>query len=566
MSTLDSIQISQRGIGHALADGYLQVPKNQRSYKWEETHVLDLFQDIGSAIADHEGEYFLGSIVVAGKTNRPEVVDGQQRLATTTILLAAIRDYFVATGDSTRADDLERDYLLTRELRSGATTPRLKLNAADNDFFRTRILSRADSEQRKAAQKSSLSKDSHKRIDVAAKLAAAHVAAIVKPYSETKKAERLIDWVDYIRDQSRVIWVTVPDHANAFVIFETLNDRGLELTIADLLKNYLFGRSGDRMAESEQRWMQMIGALEAVTTDDISVMYIRHMWASLYGPVREKHLYSSIKKQTKNQQKAVDLATELADNAGCYAAILNSDHEMWGQYGSASRRHIATLRMLRAEQMRPLILAVLKTFSVAEAKKALPLFVSWAVRFLIVGGHGGGVMEKTYSECAVAVRAAKIKTTAELAKHLKPSVPSDRQFEAAFATSTVSQLNLARYYLRTLELKKGGEKEPEMVPNSEESDVNLEHVLPQNPGKDWKNFTPELAAASYRRLGNMALMRVKANNSIGNAKFSVKLAQYKKSSYILTKSLGKYAEWGITQIDERQAELASLAVETWPIS
>lgn len=88
MQSLEEMKIVLEGIGHALSDNLLAVPIHQRSYAWEDQHINDLLQDIGSAISKNENEYFLGSIVVArGTGDRPEVVDGQQRLATTTILL-----------------------------------------------------------------------------------------------------------------------------------------------------------------------------------------------------------------------------------------------------------------------------------------------------------------------------------------------------------------------------------------------------------------------------------------------------------------------------------------------
>jgi uncharacterized protein with ParB-like and HNH nuclease domain len=150
VSPLRSIDIELEGIGHVLSDNTLAVPVYQRSYAWEERHVRDLFQDLADAIARHEPEYFLGSIVVIENAAgpRPEVVDGQQRLATTTILLAAIRDYIYGREDRQRASDIERMYLITRHIRSQEETPRLQLNESDHDFFMKRILLTPDSVDR----------------------------------------------------------------------------------------------------------------------------------------------------------------------------------------------------------------------------------------------------------------------------------------------------------------------------------------------------------------------------------------------------------------------------------
>ncbi|ADB16150.1 protein of unknown function DUF262 [Pirellula staleyi DSM 6068] len=566
MATIDGIQISREGIGHAIADNYLAVPVYQRSYAWEESHVEDLFHDLATAIANSESEYFLGSIVVTNDPNGiPEVVDGQQRLATTIVLLAAIRDYFSNNKDQKRADGIEHKFLMSTDLRSQEIVPRMKLNETDNDYFKSRVLLKPDDPVRKEHQKAIPNKDSHRKLHAAAKIAAQQVNNIVKQYKESDRGDRLIDWVDYLCEKARVIWVTVPDHSNAFVIFETLNDRGLELSISDLLKNYLFGRSGDRIKEVQQRWASMTGALETVSSEGISVLYIKHLWASMYGPVREKHLYTKIREQVKNKQGAIDLATNLSENATCYAAILNPSHELWNSYGTSARKHVETLRSLRAEQLRPLVLAVVKSFSENEAKKALKLFVCWAVRFLIVGGHGGGVMEKAYAERALEVRNDSIKNTKQLAKAMLEVIPSDAAFESAFASARVSQANLARYYLRAIELKKRKVAEPELVPNSEEEVINLEHVLPATPQTKWKGFTPEIADAYYKRIGNLCLLKATANSLIGNSPFSQKVKVYAQSEFELTSSISKNNEWTVDTIAKRQLELAKLAVETWPI-
>src|SRR5215210_7314580 len=145
VSGLSEMDIELDGIGHILSDNRLEVPRYQRSYAWTDKHVKDLFTDLADALQNDEPEYFLGSIVAIGTdTDRIEVVDGQQRLATVTILLAAIRDYFFKNGESERASDIEREYLARRDLRTQEVIPNLRLNELDNDFFAKRIVSRPD--------------------------------------------------------------------------------------------------------------------------------------------------------------------------------------------------------------------------------------------------------------------------------------------------------------------------------------------------------------------------------------------------------------------------------------
>lgn len=559
MPTLEQMNIMLEGIGHALSDNLLAVPMYQRSYAWEDRHVADLFQDIATAIRKDENEYFLGSIVITRATaNRPEVVDGQQRLATTSILLAAIRDWFFNNGDEARAQDIEKDSLTTRDFRTQETDSRLRLNQVDQDFYSKRILCRPGDGNRSIHP----GRESHRRIERAAELAKQHVENIAS-LSNTP-IESLADWIEYLNTKVKVIWVSVPSYANAFTIFETLNDRGLDLAISDLLKNHLFHLAGDRITEAQQRWISMFGALEAVGGENIVVDYIRHLWSSKYGSTREKDLYDKIKAIITSKQAAIDFTTDLAENAKLYAAILNVDHVHWKEYGSSSREHMATINLLRMIQIRPLLLAILAKYSRNEVIKVLPAMVSWVVRFLISGGLGGGMLEKHYSDRANEVWSGTLDSASSLVEKMREVVPSDRKFEVAFASARVSTNYLARYYLRGLENQFHGEENPELVPNPNEEAINLEHILPEQPSTAWSHVDAEMASAYYNRIGNLALTQVKINVEIGNDGFSEKKEYYASSGYNLTSSLTSFPEWGPEQIDTRQKELAKLAVQTWP--
>jgi uncharacterized protein with ParB-like and HNH nuclease domain len=304
-----------------LMDKRLSVPIYQRSYAWEATHATALYQDISGAIANNEDEYFLGSIVVTEPTtDRLEVVDGQQRLATITVLVAAIRDYFSHSGDKDRASDVERDFLLLRDRRTQERIPRLVLNENDRDFFTKSVLSPSDSPDRNAMP----ARDSHRRIANVATVAHDHVAAVAKT---GKASSRLLDLLEFIEKRALVIWVQVPDHANAFTIFETLNDRGLDLAISDLLKNFLFLSSQDRIGEVQQHWVAMVATLAAVDNEAMLVDYIRHYWSSTHGATRGRELYARIKAVILSKQTALDFAKDLEGNAKRYAAILNTDHQ-----------------------------------------------------------------------------------------------------------------------------------------------------------------------------------------------------------------------------------------------
>src|SRR5215213_7927157 len=110
------IDIKDLGIGLVLKQHTLSVPLNQREYSWTEKEVTDLFDDLQKAIDDKEDIYFLGTIALTGSNPHvPQVTDGQQRLATTMILLTAMRDYYRDNGDEWNANWIHREFLSTPE-------------------------------------------------------------------------------------------------------------------------------------------------------------------------------------------------------------------------------------------------------------------------------------------------------------------------------------------------------------------------------------------------------------------------------------------------------------------
>jgi len=516
--TRGKIEFDHIGIGTALSRYLLKVPVNQREYSWEERHILDLLHDFTNAIRTNKASYFLGTVVLTDNDGGPpEVADGQQRLATTTILLAAIRDYLSSRGEDVLANSVENDFLFKIIRETKEISPRLSLNVDDNEFFRKRILSKPDSTEREIEA----TKASHKRIETANKLVSRHIEDTLKTLSDSNKISHINQWLAFIENIAQVIILKVQDDLNAYVMFETLNDRGLKTSQADLLKNYLFGEAGTRIDEAQQKWAKMAGALESAEIEDITMTYLRHLVSSIHGLTREREVFERIKSVVAGRGQAIEFLDILADNANDYVAILNPNHSKWNDYNIAVRNNIKTINTLQVVQIRPLMLAVARHFSLKETVKALRLFVSWSVRFLIVGGGRGGRLEDAYSERAKDITSGKTTTTAQLISSMAKIVPSDTQFETEFANARVSKSHLARYYLRTLELTARGSSEPEFIPN-EDIVVNLEHVLPENPGDGWGHILPEVAAAYYRRIGNLVLLQATKNSIIGNSSFKDK--------------------------------------------
>lgn len=565
-----------RGIGKLLQQGRLQVPPNQRSYAWREKHIRNLFQDLNEAISkgDASAEYFLGTIVLIQKgSETPSIVDGQQRLATTTILLARIRDRFLELNRENSARSIEDSFLRNINRRTELEDPRIQLNLEDNEFFIKKILPpRVDLSLEKTGRAS------NRRLLRASKMAGELMMDLVKHLAPDAQFNLLNRWVDFLEHNTTVLVVTVPDEVGAFRMFETLNDRGLRASQSDILKNYFFSKSGARYPEAQMMWNVITAAIDSIgrkereydEEDDIDkhdllVTYNRHLWVTTHGPTKARELADKIKAEITNETRTLEHLLDASEGAHDYAALWSSRHQKWANYKPATRNHVETIAVhLQVEQIRPLLFAVARHFSIDEADKAFHLFVSWSVRFLIFGGRGG-MLDTQYSIRAKEVGTKQITKASELKEAMRRYVPTDAEFEEAFATARVSRQHLARYYLRALEKASKGIAQPEYVANEDVSDIDLEHVLPLNPNEDW-DIDEDSAQAAQKLLGNMVLLRTSQNRDLGNQNFEAKRIVLAKSGYDLTKQVGRYEQWGLTEIRERQANLAKLAVKTWPVS
>ena len=548
------------GIGHLLSDRLLAIPDYQRAYSWELEEVEELWADLENAMAGNVGEYFLGSVVTTRKegAERHQVIDGQQRFATVSLLYAVLRDIFASRSDE-RALDIEREVLFKQNLVTRARDPRITLNAEDNDIFRQLTMERVDTRTLNPTQ------DSHKRLISAFQLFEQKFAKLIEGLDADSWQGPLLNWYTFVLEGARVIEVSVSDESRAFVIFETLNDRGLNLSTADLLKNHLFGQSGGRLDEAKLRWNQ---ALAPFATNDSSLdadTFLRHFWASKKGVVRVKALYSLIKPEIRDDASAIDFANELAQASPLWVAMFDRDAQLWNKYSAGALAALDTLKNLGVEQCRPLLLAGLRKLPKAEMESLLALVVSWSVRWFVVGGGSAGVTERLYATAAKQVSDGTISAAAAIAAQFDSFVPSDAEFERSFAAATVRRGWLARYYLSALELAELGQSEPELVPNQNVDQVNLEHVLPRNPtAAEWPTFTPDELDDMRLLLGNQALLKKTHNAQIGNAAFSVKKPILAASDLKLTQAVGAEPDWTPATIRDRQTKMAALAVTVWP--
>jgi len=553
------------GIGEFLRRSKFLVPANQRTYAWKPPEIDELFDDLRSYL--DTGDYFLGWIVLSAPTDgeAPTIIDGQQRLATFCMIYAAMRDYLCQNQRSDVARKIADRVLYTEPEWTSEKEPRLLMSSEDQAFFANHVVAPPDAEERKASRVSATSPHSHRRIAKAFERVREQVEHIAEGGPD-KALRQLQRWDTYIRTRAKIIPLYVSDDLSAFQIFETLNDRGVELATADLLKNYLFRLAGiRRLDEAKALWSRAIGRIVSESRETIVTTFVHHFWSSKHGLTRERLLYKEIRRSIQSREDALAMLSDLDASSANYAAILHSDADVWKPLGVEGRELVGTLLKLKFEQYKPLLLACLDVFDHSrseELRKLLRLLVGWAVRFQVTNQLGSSKLETFYPEAAAKVRKLRLSTASALVREVGTTVPSDEVFRRDFAKFEEDNAIAARYLLATindyLERQEGKEE------HDASRQLTLEHILPKADNvPDGMLFSKEVAPAYRFRLGNQTLLVRKANQSLGASGFAKKLKAYGESALPLTAQVAKYKKWTPEALEERQQWMADKAVRIW---
>ena len=192
------------------------------------------------------------------------------------------------------------------------------------------------------------------------------------------------------------------------------------------------------------------------------------------------------------------------------------------------------------------------------------MVVSW--RYNVICGKQGNEQESVYNRIAVAISQSHICRSAEAIKQLRPVYPEDAEFRAAFTDKTLRTTNsrskkIARFVLFQIERHASGTGF-----DSESARYDLEHVLPENPGDNWRQFDDRQREACTYRLGNLTLLTAAGNRAVGNAGYCTKRPVYQNSEFAITRKLAEdYDTWTPDKIRSRQAWMARQATTLWRI-
>ena len=549
-----------------------KVPIYQRDYSWRRNEeVEDLWNDIIDL--EIEKSHYMGYLVLLAENKINEsyyIIDGQQRLITLSILTLAVTRLlkeWANEGIEKELNEERRKEEIRRYLGNVDTSatgsgsflpiiPKLTLNRNNDDFYKSYLM--------QLRQPTSLTKQkpSVKLMQQAFNF---FYDKLKDKFGDAKSGARLTQFLEKIVGGGLVFTVIeVPDDLVAFKVFETLNARGVKLSPADLLKNYLFSQAAKQgqinLDEAERRWIYISNIL---ANSDITT-FIRHYWNSKYKKVNQTGLFKVIKNEIDNADKAFELLNSLEKQAEFYTGFDTPfDDSLW--VDKEERKNLHLIKLLEVTTCYSLMLSFLENLPRKDFSKLLKEIAVISLRYSIAQ-YNPNEAEVVYSNIANQIYDKKLTDVKTIISALKGIYVDDKTFEHAFSTTQINtkrKKGLVKYILINLE---------NQLSNSEYSDedaqATIEHILPENPGSIWEeSFKSDMQDEYIYRIGNYTLLSASVNKKLDNeTSFKEKLNMYKKSTYKLSNEFCLYDEFTPKELQTRQAKLAKIAKGIWKSS
>lgn len=533
------------------------IPKFQRDYSWEAEQWDDLWQDIENMYSE-KSDHYMGYLVLQTSNENKDsiIIDGQQRFTTITmIILAAIKaiQKFVDKGIDLE-ENTERIKIL-KNIYIGNTDPVslecdniLVLNRNNNGYYREYIVKLGELKLRNTTYTEKLMKKCFEWYEK-------HLTG------KFDTGRQYAEFITYIVDHLYFTIIKVSNEMNAFRVFETLNARGVQLSSADLLKNYLFSLVDNtvehpgRIKDLEEKWFALTKNIQAEKLPD----FIRYYWNSKYKTVRANDLFKAIRDKIKNATDVFTIVTEMNSYSDVFMALRNADDELWHGENEISD-NIRLLILFGLKQPYSLLMAAYKSLDTRDFNKLLKDIIVISFRYSVICGKNPNDIERVYNNIAIQITTEKIYDK----KRLKEVYIDDNEFVPIFSRKSFvdnSRNNkIIRYILGKIERFSGGTREVNIDGNTD----TIEHILPQNPDETWGedyNFDNLIY-----RMGNLCLLEKVYNNELKNKPYADKVILYNKSAFISTKQISEdYPIWNESTINLRQQKMSNCAKSIWKI-
>lgn len=545
--------------------GYYSVPRFQRPYSWEKEQVAEFWND---TIKDSESDYFIGSIVVYKKTDELfGIVDGQQRLTTITMVLCAVRDFYILEGFINPAKGV---HALIEKIDLDNEEKFVLQTETSYPYFQEHIqkYDEPEIEVEYGIEEINLKKG----FDLINKLIKQELDVIRadKKLTPEKKKKAIQEKLNEIRDRTlklKVIYVELDNEDDAYVIFETLNTRGKDLSVGDLIKNHLtknIKAKNKGVDIPKEKWKIIRDNIDSTSKDLEIDTFLLHVWLSKYEFTTTKTLFKKFKKNI-SKSEAKTFLDNLVTDSTTYKHIFDTETKKWNKNELPLKKSLSILYGFNVTQQTPMVLSIMREYNAKKlkykfAKEALEAIEHFHYIFTaITSQRSSGGVASMYSTYARKLSEAKedssrLSVIRELKQKMLDRLPTFDEFSASFKTleftnGYTKQKRIIQYTLAKID---------EYYNNSGVSinydAMTLEHILPQNPAtksKDHNDF--------FGKIGNLLLIDEKTNNLLDNKPYTTKKTILQKSSIHLDNTIVNATDWTVQEIQSRTEELAKVA-------
>lgn len=547
----------------SLLNGKIQyvVPLFQRPYSWGEEQWGKLWDDLIEVYEMAEpANHFIGSVVTQQITTSPEgasrytLIDGQQRMTSLFILLSVIRNVVQERendSDPELVEEILVSSLINKFVKGDGQNKLLPTQRDREDFF-------------------SVMNGQVPESDSAIGKAATYFAKALDNGDSEGNELRLRTLYRCIVERLDMVSIHLDSNDSPNRIFESLNNTGLPLSVADLIRNFFLMNIPDTDQQEDaynKYWLPMESLLSDGSRDKSPDFFWRYLMMDgslpriddTYAEIQERFSHDS------NPQKAVDALKKFNRFARHYAQIADLSHL------NVDENVMAGMRRLNQWEVDVAYPLLMRLFDALESElitsddlcAVMGMIESFVVRRIVCGVHTNQ-LRRIFAQMSEQAESRYDDITDFAHDHLSNNRwPRDDEFRAKFVDFRLyirGRLNRTRLVLDSLERSFAHKETPELTSN-----ITIEHIMPQSLSDWWKdslgsNYS-EIHEQWLNTVGNLTLSGY--NPDMGNSPFPEKKEILAESNFALSDYIQTVENWHAAAIKERGELLADQALQIW---
>lgn len=576
---------------------FFSVPANQRLYKWGENQWRKLWDDLITTLEEDFEEkgnelissqkavgHFLGAVVLIGKDtchpgDRWAIIDGQQRLTTLSILASCLSQ-FLSNIDEGRIRK-RLDVVLSEIFLSNSANyePRIRLNR-DDEFYYKSINENSDWSEKLKYWNSEWNVQSEVQKNI--KECFLYFYDQIETFVDGKedKSSYVASLVDALSQNMYLLQVRAENTELAYRLFETLNERGLGLTQADLIRNKLIEYAAEGGSNRENKvvtkWGDLLDSYEDQSQAILELpQLIQFSFSSRYEMVKKDKIFEEVSRGLDSGRfNSIELISQFAKDAFLWSSFLQGNLSRWTSQMSKSQS--AILGPVWKEHCTPFIISVMDKYEsdIALVEKSFLLLENYLFREGVVNKKTVSSLQNDLTKLSKLVRADV--DFSDIEDFFRKQSP-DNLFVDNFRIYSPRNAKQAFYVIYKIEsynLNNVG-----FSPDPQSIAQHLEHIMPKKPGADWDGIEEYEEFTSYlNRLGNLLILEGDINRSVKNKSLSDKITSNNKKGYTdsgltlpkeLISNRSKWypnGVWSFEAIEMRQSSLADkYALSVWAL-